>query len=135
MDKKTGVIIILSAIILCLLVWIIGFRNPDYREIKRRLDSSLERNTIIEESAGRLQTANQKLIGELGTERDISAGLQEANQKLEQLNSESEQRDRQQREAIDRIISGDTDIDNAISGAEEGIDSALRRLDQLTAPE
>ena len=135
MDKKTGVIIILSAIILCLLVWIIGFRNPDYREIKRRLDSSLERNTIIEESAGRLQTANQNLIDELGTERDISAGLQEANQKLEQLNSESEQRDRQQREVIDRIISGDTDIDNAISGAEEGIDSALRRLDQLTASE
>ena len=133
MDKKTVAIFILSLIIIGFLVWTFGFRNPDYKETKRLLNSSIERNTIIEESAGRLQTANTKLIDQLEEERNIITGLQTAKQESDRINTELEYQNREQRQIIDSIRSGDTDIDDTISRAEKGIISALGYAKELTA--
>ena len=126
MDKKTVTIIILSIIILGLLVYIFGISGPNSSELKRRIDSAIERSAIIEKSAGRLQTANTELVNQLEEERNISTGLQTAKQESDRIITALESQNREQGEIIDSIKRGDSDIDDTI----ERIDDRLERCQE-----
>jgi len=125
-DKKTVTIIILSIIILGLLVYIFGISGPNSSELKRRIDSAIERSAIIEKSAGRLQTANTELVNQLEEERNISTGLQTAKQESDRIITALESQNREQGEIIDSIKRGDSDIDDTI----ERIDDRLERCQE-----
>ena len=132
MDKKTMAIFILSVVIVALLTVIFGIQRPNSSELKRRIDSAIERSAIIEKSAGRLQTANTGLISELEEERNISAELRATGQKVEQLNRQLESQNREQREIIDGITSGDSDIDDTIDRITNRLDRCREYGRQLT---
>jgi len=125
-DKKTMAIFILSVVIVALLTVIFGIQRPNSSELKRRIDSAIERSAIIEKSAGRLQTANTELVNQLEEERNISTGLQTAKQESDRIITALESQNREQGEIIDSIKRGDSDIDDTI----ERIDDRLERCQE-----
>ena len=133
MDKKTVTIIILSIIILGLLVYIFGISGPNSSELKRRIDSAIERSAIIEKSAGRLQTANTELVNQLEEERNISTGLQTAKQESDRIITALESQNREQGEIIDSIKRGDSDIDDTIERIDDRLDRCREYGRQLAS--
>lgn len=135
MDKKIYIIIILSLIIAGLLVWIFGFAEPDYRELGKRLDSSIIRASSITQSARILQARDQESIRELEKERIISQGFQETSNNFERLYKQSERDNREQREIIDRITSGDIEIDRTIDRIEFRLIRSQKNINRLRESE
>ena len=135
MDKKTIAIVILSSIIIGLLIWIFGIAGPDHRELNKRLDSSILTTTSITQSARILQAGNKESLRELEEERIISRGLQETSDNFERLYKQSERNNREQREIIERITSGDFEIDRTIDRIEQRLIRSKKNINRLRESE
>lgn len=135
MDKKNWIIISLSIVIVGLLVWIFGFAEPNYRELGKRLDDSIIRASSITQSARILQAGNQESIRELEKERIISRGFQETSNNFKRLYKQSERDNREQREIIDRITSGDIEIDRTIDKIEYRLIRSKKNINRLRESE
>jgi len=134
-DKKIIAIIILSFIIVGLVVWIFGVAEPNYRELGKRLDSSIITTASITQSARILQAGNQESIRELEKERNISRSLQTASDNIERLNKQLERDNREQREIIERITSGDIEIDRTIDKLEYRLIRSKKNINRLRESE
>ena len=131
MDKKDLAIIILVTIIVGLLVWIFGVAGADYRELGNRLDGSIITAASITQSARILQAGNKESLRELEEERIISRGFQETSDNFERLYNQSERNNREQREIIERITSGDIEIDRTIDRIELRLIRSQKNINRL----
>ncbi len=135
MDKKIITIIVLFLIIIGLVIWIFGFAEPNYRELGKRLDSSLIRVASITQSARILQARDQESVRELEKERIISRGFQETSNNFEQLYKQSERNNREQEDIISRITSGNIEIDRTLDRIESRLIRSKKNINRLRESE
>lgn len=138
MDKKTIVIFILSIIIAVLLVG----GGIGYRVARKRVNSALDRSAVIAQSARNLQAGYAELERKLDRERAIVTGLRETNdglteryKSLEQIYRELRTNYQSQTRIIERIESGDINIDSTIDRIEKGLAKSLEIVREIKGAE